>query len=96
MSVYFIANIKIKDRNEYKKYEEGFDDIFANYAGTVVTVDDNARVLEGTWPYTRTVVIRFPGEEEFERWYQSAEYQKLARHRFTASDTDAILVRGRD
>lgn len=96
MSVYFIANIKIKDRDEYKKYEDGFDDIFTKYDGKVVTVDDGPEVLEGTWSYTRTVVIRFAGEKAFKQWYESAEYQELVQHRFRASDADAILVRGRD
>lgn len=96
MSVYFIAQIKIKDEKEYKKYEDGFDDIFAKYDGRVVVVDDNPAVLEGDWAYTRAVLIRFPDEEGFRRWYESAEYQNLARRRFQASDADVVLVKGRD
>ena len=96
MSVYFIARIKIKDQEEYKLYEDGFDKIFAKYDGRVVAVDNDPAVLEGEWLHTRAVMIRFPGEEEFRRWYESAEYQKLARHRFQASDADVILVKGRD
>ncbi len=96
MSVYFIAQIKIKDQEEYKLYEDGFNEIFTKYDGRVVVVDNNPTVLEGDWRYTRTVMIRFPDEEKFKSWYESAEYQKLARHRFQASDGDVILVKGRD
>ncbi|MCB0731797.1 MAG: DUF1330 domain-containing protein, partial [Ignavibacteriae bacterium] len=31
MNYYFIANIKINDENEYKKYLEKVDDIFEKY-----------------------------------------------------------------
>ncbi len=96
MAVYFMANTKIRDREEYKKYEDGFDDIFAAYKGKVIAVDDGPVVLEGEWPYTRAVVIRFPGEEEFRSWYESAKYQGLARRRFRASEGDVILIRGRE
>lgn len=96
MSSYFIAQINIHNREEYKKYEDGFDEIFAKYHGKVLVVDDSPAVLEGEWDYTRTVIIRFPSEEEARRWYDSAEYQELARHRLNASRADIVLAMGRD
>jgi uncharacterized protein (DUF1330 family) len=73
----------------------GYDRVFKNYNGEVVAVDDSPAVLEGTWPYTRTVVIRFPSQAEAMRWYESAEYQQLAKHRHKASRADIIIVKGR-
>jgi len=96
MSSYFIAQINIHDAEEYTQYEEGFDRIFAKYNGEVIVVDDHPTVLEGQWPYTRAVMIRFPDESEAKRWYHSAEYQTLAQHRLQASQADIILVTGRD
>lgn len=96
MSCYFIAQIRIHDRDEYQRYEEGFDDIFIKYNGEVIVVDDRPAVLEGRWPYTRAVMIRFPNESEARRWYDSAEYQKLAQYRQKASQADIILVKGRE
>lgn len=96
MSCYFIAQIRIRDKEKYRNYEEGFDEIFANYRGEVVAVDDSPSLLEGKWGYTRAVLIRFPNEVEARKWYESAEYQRLARHRYDASDGDVILVAGRD
>jgi uncharacterized protein (DUF1330 family) len=93
MSCYFIAQIKIHDREEYRKYEEGFDEIFGKYKGMVVLVDEAPVVLEGEWPYTRTVMLRFPSEEEAKRWYESPEYKKLAAHRHRASAANIVLVR---
>jgi uncharacterized protein (DUF1330 family) len=96
MSCYFAAQIKIHDPQEYRRYLDGFDQVFVNYDGQVVAVDDGPVILEGEWPYTRAVVIRFPDEDEARRWYESPEYQRLAVHRVNASDADVILVHGRD
>ncbi len=96
MACYFIAQIAIHDTAEYRRYEDGFDDVFAEHSGQVVAVDDGPVILEGSWPYTRAVVIRFPNEDEARRWYDSPEYQSLAKHRLDASEADIILVHGRD
>jgi uncharacterized protein (DUF1330 family) len=96
MSSYFIAQIKIHDWEEYEKYLEGYDEVFSKYKGQVLVVDDSPTVLEGKWSYTRTVVIRFPDETEFRRWYESPEYQELVQHRWQASQADIILVKGRN
>ena len=96
MSSYFIANIRIHDPQEYDRYLEGYDEVFEKYKGKVVAVDDNPIVLEGQWPYSRAVMIRFPGEDELMRWYESPEYQSLAKHRWQASEADIIIVQGRE
>ena len=94
MSVYVIAQINIHDRAEYEKYQAGFLEVFARFKGELLVVSEDPVVVEGEWPYTRTVVIRFPCQEEAQRWYQSPEYQALAEHRFRASKANAVLVAG--
>ncbi len=94
MPVYLIAQIEITNRDEYSVYEAGFMDIFSKYKGELVAVDEQTRTLEGEWPYTRTVVLRFPDEAEADRWYGSPEYQALAQHRFAASSGNIVLVKG--
>jgi uncharacterized protein (DUF1330 family) len=95
VSVYIIAQINIHDRERYDRYEEGFDEIFAKYKGMVVTVDEDPVVLEGEWPYGRTVMIRFPSEEEARRWFDSEEYGELKQHRLAASEGNIIMIRRR-
>jgi uncharacterized protein (DUF1330 family) len=93
MSCYFIAQISVRDRDEYRKYLDGFDEIFARYKGIVVAVDERPTVLEGAWPFGRTVLIRFPDEEEARRWYDSPEYRELVKHRHRSSEANIVLVR---
>ncbi len=59
MSFYFMASISIKDEDEYKKYLEGADEVFAKYRGTYLAVDDHPQLLEGRWGSERAVLIRF-------------------------------------
>ena len=96
MSTYFIARITIHDPAGYERYLEGFDEVFATFRGEVLAVDGSPVVLEGQWPCTRTVVIRFPERDEALRWYRSPDYQALARHRLAAATADIVLVEGYD
>jgi uncharacterized protein (DUF1330 family) len=90
MSVYIVASIAIEDQEEYGKYQAGFLEIFARYKGELLAVSDAPQVIEGEWPFTRAVLLRFPDEEEARRWYQSPEYQALSQHRWRASTGTVI------
>ena len=94
MSVYVIARIDIHDRARYGEYEAGFMDIFSQYAGQVLGVDEAPQVLEGNWACTRTVLIEFPTREDMLAWYHSDAYQDLVQHRFAASTADIALIQG--
>ena len=94
MAHYIIAQIDIQDREKYAQYEAGFMDVFTSYKGKLLSVDENVSLLEGKWPATRTVLIEFPSKEEALAWYESEEYQSLAKHRFAASSTDIVIVSG--
>ena len=76
MSCYFIAQIEIHDRDEYQQYLDGFDEVFEKYKGMIMAVDEEPVVLEGEWPFTRTVLIRFPDENEARRWSKICQKEK--------------------
>lgn len=95
MSCYFVARITIHDPAGYERYLDGFDEVFERFAGEVVAVDDEPTLLEGQWPCSRTVLIRFPSREEALRWYRSPGYQALAALRQAAADADIVLVEAR-
>ena len=94
MAHYIIAQIDIQDREKYAQYEAGFMDVFTSYKGKLLSVDENVSLLERKWPATRTVLIEFPSKEEALAWYESQEYQSLAKHRFAASSADIVIVSG--
>lgn len=96
MSTYFVARITIHDPSGYDRYLEGFDAAFAGHGGEVLAVDDAPVVMEGRWPCTRTVLIRFPDLAAARGWYDSPAYQALARLRQAAANADIVLVEGYD
>ena len=95
MSYYFIANIKIKDPETYRKYVERVDAVFTKAKGKYLVLDNNPEILEGKWDYTRCVVIRFETMDDFENWYHSKAYQEIIKYRLEAADCDTILVKGK-
>ena len=92
MSCYFIAQIKINDENEYKKYLSDANSIFSKYKGEYLAVDNNPEILEGNWNYTRIVLIKFPNKNGLKKWYNSKEYQKILKYRLNAAKCDTIIA----
>jgi len=92
MSAYFLANIRVHDEAEYEKYLEGADEVFSKFSGRYLAVDTSPTILEGEWDYTRVVLVEFPDRESLERWYFSAEYQAILRHRLAGAESTAMVV----
>ena len=90
--VILVAQIRIDDRETYRKYEAGFGEIFRKYKGEGVGFTEDPDVIEGEWPYTRTVLLRFPSKAEFHAWYDSEEYQELVKNRWASSKANIVLV----
>ena len=96
MTVYCVALIDIHDRDRYDTYRLGFRDIFDRFSGKMLSVEEAPDVREGgNWPYTRTVLMAFPDAPSFDAWYNSPDYQALAKHRHAAATTSLAIVRGR-
>jgi len=95
MSCYFIANIKVNDAHEYQKYLDGAEEVFARYNGTYLAVDCHPEVLEGSWDYSRAILIRFETREDLEAWYWSREYQEILKYRLSSSRCDTLLIQGK-
>ena len=94
MTTYLIAQIDIHDRDRYSEYEAGFAEIFSQYGGRMLSVEEDPETLEGNWSFTRTVLIEFPSKDIATAWYESDEYQALAQDRFSASTANAVLIEG--
>ena len=94
MTIFIVARIDIQDRAGYAEYEKRFMEIFSPYDGALMAVSEDAEVLEGSWPVTRTVLISFPTRDAAMAWYQSKDYQEILQHRHGASHADIVLLNG--
>lgn len=95
MSCYFIARIQIHDETEYARYLDQCDAVFARFSGRYLAVDETPVPLEGSPEAGRMVVIEFPDEAAFRRWYDSPEYRAILAHRLRGAHCTASLVRGK-
>ena len=86
--------LTITDRETYGSYESGFMEIFAKYKGALLGLSESPELLEGEWDFTRTVLISFPTREDALAWFNSPEYQELAKHRKQASTGPIMLIPG--
>ena len=94
-AAYIVAKVTITDRDTYRQYQAGFGAILRQYEGEVVALSTNPTILEGEWPETLTVLLRFASREKALGWYNSDEYQELATIRRPASTADFILIDAR-
>jgi len=92
MAVYVINNMTIHDRAEYEKYVRAFLGVFSRYAGEILAVGDAPEPVEGSWPWDRTVLLRFPSRAEAERWAGSAEYREIAAHRWKGTKSNVVIL----
>ncbi|MFT4807484.1 MAG: hypothetical protein ACI9LX_000803 [Paraglaciecola sp.] len=93
MSVYILSRLSIFDRAEYEKYENQFEEVFANFNGKLLSVDEEPLVLAGEWEATRSVLMEFPSKEDAFTWMQSDAYQRISKHRNAGSTLSSILVK---
>lgn len=77
-----------------KKYLDRADEVFKRFKGKYLAVDENPTVLEGEWAYSRVIIIQFPDENEFKRWYESPEYKAILQYRLKAAKCDTLLTKG--
>ncbi len=95
MTVYIIAQIKIHDREEYSVYDSQFMDVFKQFDGRVLSVDESPKVLLGEWTATRSVLLEFPSKESALAWATSDAYQAIAKHRDAGGTMlSSIMVKG--
>ena len=95
MVAYMVAQISVKDPEEYQKYLQGFLPIFERYDGELlVTSSAETEVVEGDWALPQTVIMRFPSLERARAWHDDPDYQALAVHRRRAAEANLVLVEG--
>jgi uncharacterized protein (DUF1330 family) len=69
--------------------------VFSKFKRKYLAVDDKPKIVEGNREYSRVVIIEFATEQDFNRWYNSKEYQEILKYRISASVSDGILIKGK-
>ena len=94
MTGYAIFNINVNNPENYKEYVEKVKPIAEKFGGEYIVRGGETKVLEGTWTYSRTVVIKFPSYEKALEWYRSDEYEPIKQIRLKNSVGNGIIIKG--
>ena len=96
MGVYIIAQLRFKDIEKYRTYQNAFPAIFHEFAGAALVADEAPEIVEGEWPFNKVVILYFSAEEEAKRFQSSPEYNEIAKNRKAGADATVIIVKGAD
>ncbi len=94
MSAYVIVQIEVTDPETFEAYRAQVPPTLETYGGEYVVRGGEQEVLEGDWPYPRTVVLKFPSVEQAKAWHASAEYEGPKALRLSATKGNMLVVDG--
>jgi uncharacterized protein (DUF1330 family) len=95
VKAFVVVQIVINDPDGYRQYGlANHLEIFDQFNGELIAADDDVEVVEGSWPYTRTVLIEFPSKELARGWYESDDYQAVVGLRHGSAASNLVMVSG--
>jgi len=98
MKAYMITFVRFQNYEAYQReYITAAHAILTAHGGKAVAVSDERKVIEGTLPEGRIVIVEFPSMEHAEAFYSDPDYQPLKkiRHKYAQCDS-AIVEKGFD
>ena len=94
MSAYWITRCHVTDADVYNKYLDLAGPAIKKFGGKFLTRGGEFQTVEGTWEYTRNVLIEFPSYEKAVEWYNSEELKPVKQMRLDNSISNAIIIKG--
>ena len=94
MKGYLIAQINVKNFENYKKYLKNVTSIAKNYGGIYLIRAGKFEIMEGKWDYKRNVIIEFPSIQKARDFYESEEYKPIKKIRINNADNNVIIIEG--
>jgi uncharacterized protein (DUF1330 family) len=95
MSVYFVVNSTVTSFDKLDEYQKAVGPSLVGQDVKVLVSTNDSTTVEGTPAGARMVILEFPDNDAFRRWYYSDAYQAVINLRFAATDGFAVLAPGR-
>lgn len=92
MSVYVMVGLTIQNKSAYENYVGQAMASLEKYKVEALVVCDTSVVKEGTNPYGRYVLLKFPDQAACDAWYHSPEYQAAIPLRQAAAETGFFVA----
>lgn len=94
MTAYVVGQLKFTDHAAYERYTARFRGVLKQFGGTLLAADEHPEVIEGRWDRDKIVLLSFSDSMAFRRFFESPEYQEIAKDRRAGADTTMLLVHG--
>jgi uncharacterized protein (DUF1330 family) len=94
MSVYLIAHVDIHDMDVFMDYQNKAKVTIENAGGKMLVRNAVPEALEGSAGGRKVVMLEFPTVEIAGAWFNSPEYQEVAKIREGKADIAAVMVQG--
>lgn len=89
---YVLITETITDPEGMKEYAKLAGKAMAG--ATVLSVDQQPTVVEGSWECTQTVLLEFESVQAAKDWYYSDAYQAAAKLRQAAATCNGVILSG--
>ena len=96
MKGYLIAQINVKNLDNYQEYLKNVTPIAQQFGAEYIIRAGKFEIMEGQWPYSRNVVIKFPSYEKAKEFYNSKEYAPIKKIRIDNAENNLIIIEGGD
>lgn len=94
MAAYVVVQVKVRNPEPYEEYKKGVSATLTPYGGKFLVRGGKVETVEGDWKPERFVILEFPSVERAREWWNSPEYQAVARIRFANASSQMIFVEG--
>ena len=94
MTAYVLAQIDVKDIEDYREYMKHTPRIISQYGGRFLVRGGEMETLEGPGETLRMILIEFPSMEQAKTFYHSEEYTLARELRGGAGIARIIAIDG--
>ena len=91
---YIVFAETIHDQSTYDEYIAGVMPTIEAAGGRLLSVEDEATVLEGELPGERIVILEFDSVDAARAWFDSPGYQAIVGKRHASAESTAYIVSG--
>ena len=92
MRALFICLENLRDHEQFDAYRKLVMATLTPFGAKFLVRGAPVTVVEGEWPFERTVVLEFPSRDAVEGWYNSKAYQDILPLRLNSMTCNAIIV----
>ena len=96
MRAFLVSQQNLHDHQKIAAYRERVMAVLEPFGGKFVVRGGATTVLEGEWPFERTVIIEFPSREKAEAFYRSDAYQQILPLRLESTTGNLVIIDGVD